>query len=481
MKPAIFDLFNIRGEPVQLKKVMKASRRLDASVYLSCGLLETVKGDGILADIAEVKQAIVFGKRNMQGIEGIGIPLFSGSEISMHEPQPSCYLRSEFQNILKEKLFAERGTILMTLSGTVGTVTMINSRLLNVALTDDVMRIKCHDPNNTGFVYTYLRSPICQQNIKSLAYGAVIQHLKQVQIEQIPLSNISLQTKQELNQLISRSIELREEAYILLNEAYSNLYKVNSLIELNENNAPLIEPESQLAALTISTKTVWHPNGEDSEYRLDAHFYNPLAQLALKNIKACRSEVKPLHEVTENVFMCNRSTRNYVDCKYGIPYLSGKNIVQIRPTDLKYISLSETLGLNELKLEKGWILVTRTGTMGRTCMVWENYENYTASDNIIRVVPKENTIDSGYLCAFLSSQYGKILILRNKSGSVIDYVTPEQLRNILIPLPSQVDQRQTGNLVRSAYEKRADAIRLEDEAQQILMNELTYGEGSKGE
>ncbi len=43
------------------------------------------------------------------------------------------------------------------------------------------------------------------------------------------------------------------------------------------------------------------------------------------------------------------------------------------------------------------------------------------------------------------------------------------------------DQKAIGDMVREAYEKRAEAIRLEDEAQEILMNELTGKNGAKGE
>ena len=39
-------------------------------------------------------------------------------------------------------------------------------------------------------------------------------------------------------------------------------------------------------------------------------------------------------------------------------------------------------------------------------------------------------------------------------------------------MPSADEQKQIGDLVRSAYDKRAEAIRLEDEAQVILMDVL---------
>jgi restriction endonuclease S subunit len=82
--------------------------------------------------------------------------------------------------------------------------------------------------------------------------------------------------------------------------------------------------------------------------------------------------------------------------------------------------------------------------------------------------------------AFVSSQYGYEQILRYRHGSVIDEVTDKQIECILIPRPSRREQTAIGDKVREAYEKRAEAIRLEDEAQAILMKELTKAPGAKG-
>lgn len=233
------------------------------------------------------------------------------------------------------------------------------------------------------------------------------------------------------------------------------------------------DPERSIESVIVSSSGVLLNNHSGSEYRLDAHYYNPLAQLAIKNIGQSKSVVKTIDKVTERVFMCGRFKRNYVEEEYGVPFLSGKNIIQIRPTDLKYLSKSETTDLDEYILEKKWTLITCSGTIGRTCFVWNNYENYAATQHIIRAVPNEEVIDPGYLYAFLSSPYGKQQVLRFRHGSVIDEVTDRQIKKVLIPLPSETDQKTIGDLVRSAYEKRAEAIRLIDEAQQILMVALT--------
>jgi type I restriction enzyme S subunit len=163
-----------------------------------------------------------------------------------------------------------------------------------------------------------------------------------------------------------------------------------------------------------------------------------------------------------------------------VPFLSGKNIVQIRPTDLKYLANVQMTELQDLIVKRGSTLITRSGTIGRTCFVWKNYEDYAASEHVIRAIPDESSIDAGYLYAFLSSPYGYEQMLRYRHGSVIDEITDKQIENVLVPRPSRKDQEAIGDSVRGAYEKRAEAIRLEDEAQAILMNELIKGEGGKG-
>jgi hypothetical protein len=72
----------------------------------------------------------------------------------------------------------------------------------------------------------------------------------------------------------------------------------------------------------------------------------------------------------------------------------------------------------------------------------------------------------------MSSRYGLEQILRYRHGSVIDEVTDKQIERVLIPCPSHEEQVAIGDMVREAYENRAEAIHLEDEAQGILMNEL---------
>ena len=259
----------------------------------------------------------------------------------------------------------------------------------------------------------------------------------------------------------------------------AELLRANGLDELREPKAAAFDPLGQPECLVVDAKTVRAAKGDGSEYRLDAPFHNPIAQLAITSIKKSWSEVKTVADLTERVFMGPRFKRNYVEATHGVPFLSGKNIVQRRP-NLKYLSKIQMADMQGLLIKRNWTLVTCSGTLGRTCFVWKNYEDHAASQHILRVVPDESEIDPGYLYAFLSCRYGYEQILRYRHGSVIDEVTDTQIGQVLVPRPSRKDQIAIGDKIRGACEKRAEAIRFEDEAQAILMNELNKAQGIKG-
>ena len=115
------------------------------------------------------------------------------------------------------------------------------------------------------------------------------------------------------------------------------------------------------------------------------------------------------------------------------------------------------------------------GTFGKTGFVYNNFECYAASQHILRIVANENIIDPGYLYAFLSSEYGYECITRYRWGALIDEIDDEDMSKLIIPVPSDHEQKEIGDLVRQAYDLRAEAIRLEDDAQKLLTQALIEG------
>ena len=396
-----------------------------------------------------------------------GIPLLTSAEMMEIAPEPS--IMSKVNNPKWKQYQVERGWILVSCSGTIGNVTTVPQYWHGWAVSQDAIRI-VPSPENCGLVWAFLLLQTAKSLMVGKKSGSVIDHIYEADVANLDLPAVSSSVSQELTGIFERTLEQRELGRQLHDEAVSELLRKCALPDIISSD------QSEGADLCHQQSRIVLDSGS---YRLDAHFYNPTAQQAAANIRKCR-EVKTVGEVAQVIFTGGRIKRNYVESDHGVPFLSGKNIVQIRPTDLKYLSNLQMAEMPEILLKQSSTLITRSGTIGRTCFVWKNYEDYAGSEHILRVIPDDSKIDPGYLYAFLSSQYGYEQILRFRHGSVIDEITNKQIEQVLVPLPSPKDQIAIGDKVREAYEKRAEAIRLEDEAQSILMKELTKVPGAKG-
>jgi type I restriction enzyme, S subunit len=363
------------------------------------------------------------------------------------------------------------GNIVVSRSGRVGEAYWVDKKL-GGALVGDSFRVVPNNPEDGPFIYAVLASNFARNFLSGSAYGSVIDHASVEQLRNFPIPELTATAKSKIASAMGKAIVSREQAYDLLDEAQHQLLRVNHLAPLNAADEDVMIAEADVVNFRITSADVVRTAASASEFRLEAHFHNPVARAAIARIEKCPSMKHTVGKLSQDVILCGRFKRNYVEASYGTPFLSGKNIVQIRPTDLNFLSNSETEDMQSSLLQRGWVLITRSGTIGRTCLVWHNFEEYAASEHILRVLPNATEIDAAYLYAFLASEYGYQQIIRFRYGSVIDEITDEQLKKVIVPIPVPKEQNGIGDLVRQAYEKRAEAIRLEDEAQGVLMREL---------
>lgn len=469
IKEEIFNLFaNVQiGYLVDSEKVISGDTRLDSSHFID-DVSYTVNsnlGFTTLSEfIQDVEEPTLFTRIYCD--KEFGVPYISSSEMSEIEPPVDSRFISKTLTKNIEQYIIKRGQILVSAAGTVGSIVVATEELDGVAGTSDILRINLDQSKYLGFIYTYLTSSFGANELSNLAYGAIIKRVRGFQLAELKTPIINDSVVGKMNQIIVTALENRGEANRLIKQARSLVLQYNNLPPLCDITPETIatdgEVEIRMTGIDEFTQ----------DYRLDAHFYNPMAKLIVENItKHCLKNDK-LYNVADCSFRGSRSTRNYVDKDNGIAFLSGKNIIQIRP-DFKYISKSETANLDDMLLSEGQILISRSGTLGRTVLIYKNYEGCAASEHLIRVKPDAKIIDSGYLYAFLSSDYGYHQLLRYKHGAVIDEITEDQISQSVIPLPSDKQQKEIGDLVRKAYELRAEAIKLEDEAQELLTQALT--------
>ena len=120
--------------------------------------------------------------------------------------------------------------------------------------------------------------------------------------------------------------------------------------------------------------------------------------------------------------------RVYVEEGYGTVLFGGKQMYELDPSNKKYLSKSkhDERIINELEIQENTTLISRSGTIGKVCLVPKHWQNWVASEHIIRVVPANNDV-AGYISIFLSSDYGYELIKRFTYGSVVDEIDDNQI------------------------------------------------------
>lgn len=169
--------------------------------------------------------------------------------------------------------------------------------------------------------------------------------------------------------------------------------------------------------------------------RVDASYFNPAVAHALEALRHSGMRLKTVGEITKRVFIPNRFKRIYVQRDYGLPFLQGSHIVHFQPADVKYVSRRAHRKIEQWQIEQGWLLVTRSGTVGRVALCPSDWNGWAASEHLLRIIPDEDACPSGYLYSFLTSPLGHVQLTKHIYGAVVDELTEDQTKSVLVPLP----------------------------------------------
>lgn len=127
--------------------------------------------------------------------------------------------------------------------------------------------------------------------------------------------------------------------------------------------------------------------------------------------------------------------------------------------------------IENLRVKKGQILMTCSGTIGKVSYVSDTLKNKIFSHDLLRINCK-NTVDQGYIYAYLKSKVGNKILLTNSYGAVITHIEPEHLATIPIPdAPKEIKER-IHNLIVESFKLRDESNELIDQATTLLIDEL---------
>jgi type I restriction enzyme S subunit len=302
-------------------------------------------------------------------------------------------------------------------------------------------------------------------------YGMTVTHLEPQHLARLPVPLLPDDEQQAIHEQIMQAYRLRDEANDLLDKADELLHTELGLPRFDESQVPYLFGSSKPKAFTV--------RATELEGRLDASFHIPIARAVIEQLRKGKYPLVRLGDVTIRIFIPPRFKRIYVSPEYGVPFLQGSHVPMIKPYDLKYLSRrANERHIEECLIREGWVLVTRSGTVGRLTLVPKALDGWAASEHCLRIVPNPKRVHAGYLAAFLITPYGQHQLTSKIYGGVVGELTEEDTAAIWLPDAPLEVQRRIGTLVMQAFEKKEEANAIEDRAIARLENILARGKGS---
>lgn len=453
---------DIRWASIKISEVVERGQRLEASYYdveakKARELLANCKFQSFPINASQGFAKVYHRPRFRRIFLDDGIPIFTASQILETTPTADKYVSGKTDTDLKP-LYLKKGQIVMTCSGSVGYVSYVSRILDDKLFSHDLLRIECHQKEDVGYIYAFLKTKIGFKVITTSNYGSVVTHIEPEHLSRVLVPNAPAKFKQEIDEKIMKVFDLRDEANELLQKADKLLYQRLGLQSLNE-----LKPKY----FNGNNLRNFEQKASKLEMRFEAHYHVPIVDEIEAQLKKTGLEVVNIgnQKVSSEIILPGRFKRIYVDEAQGVPFLSGGNIMEFDPPDIKHLSKSLHSGVIEkqITIHQNMVLITRSGTVGNVILTPQHLDGCTATEHIIRVVPSD-AMNPGYLYAFLASDYGRQLILRQKYGSVVDEIDDNQIASIQIPIPNRKMMDEIGNLVLAANDKLSKAFYLEKEA-----------------
>ena len=350
--------------------------------------------------------------------------------------------------------------LLMTVSGTIGKVAIAGKKLDNQVFSHDMIRLVGKGKYDTGYIYCYFLTETGQQILQSNNYGAVIKHIEPEHLQNVIIPNAPENIKKEIHELIIESYDLRDLSNDLIDQAEEILYAELQLKPIEELKTEYLDDTKELRNYTTKLS--------DLKLRMDSSFHIPSTKAILKAIRKSAKEVAFIKDkrITKKIILPGRFKRVYVGKENGIPFFGGKQLLELNPSNIKYLSFdqhSERISA-QLFLKENMIAVTCSGTIGKVNIIPKHWENWTLNQHVMRIVPANNSI-AGYVFCWLNTEFGKKLITRHTYGSVVDEIDDRHLSKVEIPLLKNVEkQKEINDLVLKANELRYQAHSKEQEA-----------------
>ncbi len=202
----------------------------------------------------------------------------------------------------------------------------------------------------------------------------------------------------------------------------------------------------------------------ENDRRLDCGPYMSGAIEAKELLSKLPGTKEPLSNLVTGIYHAGRESRTWVESpEHGVPFMGRTDILAADLSHLPFISKKQVDANSNFKIGEGWTLITRSGTIGRMAYARSDMDGLACSEHVMRVVPDENKVKTGYLYAYLSSIFGVPLIISGTYGAIIQHIEPSHIVDLPVPRLEKIEE-QAHELVQNAADMLSKYQRLLNEA-----------------
>lgn len=217
----------------------------------------------------------------------------------------------------------------------------------------------------------------------------------------------------------------------------------------------------------------------DEGRRLDCGPYMTGAKEAEKIIGDCLLPKKELKDFLVNgakgAFHAGREGRVWVkEERYGVPFMGSVDIIQANLDRLPLISKEQVSRKPLFRVFKDWVLITRSGTIGRMTLARQEMDGHACSEHVMRVVPDPEKIFPGYLYCYLRSKFGVPLVVSSTYGAIIQHIEPHHVINLPVPIVDKQLEEKAHELINKCGDNRTDSNALLKKAGQLINKHFSF-------
>lgn len=200
--------------------------------------------------------------------------------------------------------------------------------------------------------------------------------------------------------------------------------------------------------------------------RMEAETYLSPGFSLREAIQACPNAWIPFGDLAR-IEQPGRLKGVLVSPEYGTPFLAATQVFDVRPIPRKFLAIDRMQTAKDCFVNEGTILVTRSGSVGRSTLAHAPHRNVVISDDLLRV----HAIDPrnyGWLYAYLHAPQVRAMMVGVHYGHIIKHLETSHLEALPIPTVDDTTASHFSRRVAQILELRNNAYRLGEEADTLF-------------